>query len=165
MGAPAATAVTAMPPAGSYTVNDTLLVEVWVEEVNNLYGLDIQLSFDPARLRVVDPLPGTPLVELTPRSDLLLPQAIVRREADNAAGTVWYAATQINPAEPVSGSGAVVAFTVEMLSAGAADLIVTNMELSDRDGMPIPAVGNNAYYIITIDHKVFLPLVQNHSVP
>lgn len=140
--------VVVYPATGSYEVGDTIAVEVWVEDVVNLYGVDIRLAFDPSLLQVVDAAPGIPGVQITPRSDILSPDFVIRREADNAAGTVWYAATQVNPTPPASGSGALFSFSFVTIAEGVTHVLVTNFQLADPNGMLIPAQASGAVYQI-----------------
>lgn len=156
-------ALRVVPAAGSYLVGETIFVEVWVEDVVDLYAVDIKLAFDAGRLQVQDADPNVAGVQVIPRDDLLSPDLIVRREADNGAGTVWYAVTQLNPQEPVSGSGALFAFTFETVMPGTAAVTVTEMTLSTRDGKIIPANAYGAAYELTggggESYKLFLPVV------
>lgn len=157
-----------LPASGSYLVGDTIPVEVWVEDVVNLYAVDIQLAFDATRLQVQDADPNLPGVQVIPRADLLLPDFIVRREANNEAGTIWYAATQINPHEPVSGSGAIFAFTLDLVLEGTAEITISEVILSTIDGEPIPVAFFGATYEVKnsespLDEKLFLPAIESNT--
>ncbi len=143
--------VSVRPMRGNYRVGELIMVEVWVENITNLYGADVRLTFDPAKLTVVDADPARPGVQVTPRADLLSPDFVVRREADNQAGTIWYAATQINPREPASGSGALFAFSLRALSPGLHSVRIQHQQLSTRDGELIPVNTQDARYWASID--------------
>ncbi len=143
--------VAVYPADGSYTVGTPIDVEVWVEDVVNLYGVDIRLAFDPTKLQVIDANPALPGVQVQPRDDILSPDFIIRREADNEAGTVWYAVTQINPSPPASGSGALFSFSFDTIGAGITEVIVTNYQLADPNGMIIPAQPSGAVYELVGD--------------
>lgn len=155
-GPDAAAAVRVLPAGGTYPVGAEIDVEVWVEDVEDLYGADVQLTFDPTRLRVVGPV--------TPRDDLLSPDLVVKQEADNDLGTVWYAVTQLNPSEPASGSGALFSFTLQTLAAGdPVPVDVDDAQLANRDGEFIPAAAHGAQYAVGEGYRVFLPLaMKNH---
>ena len=64
----------------------------------------MRAKFDPAVLEVVDANPAQDGVQIVPGS-FLKPDFVVRSLADNAAGTIWYASTQVSPTLPVSGTG------------------------------------------------------------
>jgi hypothetical protein len=140
--------VVVRPPIGSYQVGDTIAVEVWVEDVVDLYGVDVRLAFDASRLQVVDADPGLPGVQVQPRPDFLTPNFVIKREADNEAGVVWYAVTQVNPSPPVSGSGVLFSFTFETIAPGETAVAVTNYQLADQKGLILPAQPRGASYQI-----------------
>ena len=117
----------------------TAAVEVRVEDVQDLYGLDIRLSFDPAAIQVVDADPATDGIQVQPGS-LLSPDFVVRNTADNQDGTVWFALTQLNPTQEVSGSGAAFIVTFAGKSAGSSSPIsFTYVKMAQRSGEEIPA--------------------------
>ena len=51
---PASAMVTFLPSPVSVSGCDTVPVQVWVNDVESLYGVDIEVQFDPAVLEVVD---------------------------------------------------------------------------------------------------------------
>ena len=75
------------------------LVEVTLDGVSGLYGLDIRLEFDPTLLEVIDADGGKDGVQVSP-GQIPSPDFTVRNEVDNAAGGVWYAATP--PTMPIA---------------------------------------------------------------
>lgn len=114
-------------------------VEVRVENVQDLYGLDIRLRFDPSVVEVVDEDPATEGVQVRP-GDLLHPDLIVRNVADNAEGTIWFALTQLNPSEAVSGSGTAFVVTFRGKRAGfGSPLSITYQKMASREGAVISA--------------------------
>jgi len=76
---------------------------------------------------------------------------------DNDAGTVNLVNTQINPAEPASGSGALftVVFRADAEGATAA-LLLSKVELTDRDGQLIPCDTRGGAVRLG-DYQLFLP--------
>ena len=151
--------VRVLPADGSYLDGGTIAVEVWVENVEQLYGADVRLAFDTAHLAVVDANPSAPGVQLVPRGDLMSPDFVIKNEADNQAGTIWYAATQLNPHEPVTGSGAIVAFTFQAQGVGPAVVDVQYRKLARRDGTEIPANAAGASYQIKESFRLYVPIV------
>lgn len=149
--------VTIHPAAGTYAARDIFTVEVWVENVTSLYGADIQLQFDPAAFQALDSNPLLPGTQVKLRSDLLKPGFIIHREANNQAGTIWYANSQANPALPVSGSGALFEFKFVAISNGVFPLSIHSQQLSDKSGIPISSSAQGAIYTLS-GYKLFLPL-------
>jgi hypothetical protein len=130
-------------------INQTITVTIYVENAGELYGADVRLAFDPTVLQVVDADPSAAGVQIAPRADLLKPDFVVKRKACNAAiagdpdcptgGLVWYAATQVNPSAPVTGSGALAAITFRRIAQGEAYLRISYQELVTRTGQAIAA--------------------------
>ncbi|MBC7265226.1 MAG: hypothetical protein H5T64_12855 [Chloroflexi bacterium] len=117
----------------------TAAVEVRVENVRDLYGLDIRLSFDPSVVEVVDADPTTDGVQVRP-GDLLSVDFVIRNTADNEKGTIWFALTQLNPSEAVNGSGTAYIITFKGKRAVASSpLTITYQKMATRTGETIPA--------------------------
>ncbi len=158
-GAATDTWVRVLPSSGTYSEGEQIAVEVWIEDVVALYGADVRLAFDAGRLAVLDADPSLPGVQVVPGYDLLSPDLVIRNEADNQAGTVWYAATQINPSPPVTGTGVLFSLTFQTLYAGEAPVEVSYERLSTIDGTEIPASSAGAVYLVEGPYRRFLPSV------
>ncbi len=116
-----------------------LTVALYVENVADLYGVQLQLSFNPSIAQVVDADPGTPGVQIQPLASFLSPDFVVYRSADNSTGIIAYAATQIYPHTPVSGSGPLAAITFQPVANGTFSMPFSTALLVDIDGLVIPA--------------------------
>ena len=121
-------------------VTNTLTVDIFVENVAGLYGADIQLMFDTTAAQVVDADPNMPGVQIQPLAGFLSPDLVVRRQADNNSGLIWYAVTQLNPSPPVSGSGALARVTFQPQSTAAFTMPVTNHQLAAVGGVPLASL-------------------------
>jgi hypothetical protein len=139
LGKPLDTTIHLSPSSGFLPINEEFEVEVWVSNVTDLYGLDIQLAFDPTRFEIIDANPAVAGVQIIPRNDLLSPDLVVKNVADNTQGSIWYAVTQLNPTPAVSGSGAVFAFKLRPLKPGSGEFSFDSFKLASRDGEVIPA--------------------------
>ena len=141
-------------------LNEEIEVEVWVSDVTDLYGLDVQLVFDPTRFEIIDADPFMAGVQVIPRNDLLSSDLVIKKEADNTIGTIWYAVTQLNPTPAVSGSGAAFAFKLRPLMLGAGEFSFDSFKLANRDGEIIPATAAPVTYQVTdaATKLIFLPL-------
>jgi hypothetical protein len=117
----------------------TTAVEVRVENVQDLYGLDVRLSFDPAVVEVADADPVADGIQAQP-GDLLSVDFVLRNEADNEEGTIWFALTQTNPSPEVSGSGVAFIITFVGKDAGSSSpASITYAKIVERNGEKIPA--------------------------
>ena len=74
------------------------------DDVTNLFGLDIRLRFNADMVQVEDGNPSKAGIQVLP-GEFPVADFEVKNVVDNEAGTIWYAVTQLNPREPVSGSG------------------------------------------------------------
>jgi len=119
-------------------VGSASTVTVTVDQVQSLYGLDIRLSFDPEKAQILDADSGKDGEQVIP-GDLLSLDFMVRNTVDNVEGTVWYAVTQVNPSQPVSGDGMAFSFDVQAISNGDCPIDVTYVKFADREGNALPA--------------------------
>jgi hypothetical protein len=131
-------------------VGQTTTATLRVDDIEELYGSDVRLAFDPQFIEVVDADPGRDGVQITPVEDFLQPDWILRQVADNLDGTVWYAATQLNPTEPVAGSGALAEFALRGRAAGATSIRVTYHKLVRRDGSQIETTAEDASFDVLV---------------
>jgi len=133
------TTITLQPSSATIQDCETIQIKIWINDVADLYGADVRLSFDPAVLEVVDADPGEPGVQLE-NGGFLVPQLYVAlNAADNTLGTIKYAATQLNPTPPANGSGILAIIRFKAKTVGSADLHFTYTKLADRDGNTLPA--------------------------
>ncbi|MBN1315971.1 MAG: hypothetical protein JXA42_10900 [Anaerolineales bacterium] len=134
------TSVTLSPADGTLVGCDTLTIEIWVNDVVDLYAADVRLAFDPDKLEVV---------QMNPSSDLLQPDYVVRNQYDNINGATWYALTQINPTPPVSGSGVLIEILFKGKGIGTTGVTLDYVKLARGDGTSIPAGIEDATVEIT----------------
>ncbi len=139
--APQATIVRCDPATVAGPLGSTVDIDIYVENVVDLYGADVRLGFDPAKLQVVDADPGTDGVQITPLDTFLSPDFVVRKGLGYAEDpdVIWYAVTQVNPSEAVSGSGPLARITFTALEAGSFTLPITYHKLARRDSLEIPS--------------------------
>ncbi len=120
-------------------VGDTVTVDIRIKDVTDLYGIDVRLSFDPALLEAQD-ADGDPANGVQVQGGSFpAPDFVVKNEADNGAGTIWYAVSQMSPTEPISGTGVVASVTFKGLVAGISPVEFTYQKIVKRNGDPIPA--------------------------
>ncbi len=126
-------------------------VDVWVNNVVAAYGVDVRISYDPAKLMVIDQDVYSYGTQIQPLNGFMKPDFIMRQVACNAldpadpfcdeaaeVGTIWYAFTQVNPTPEVSGSGAIARITFRAVGAGLSPLDFFYSKMSDRNGVTIP---------------------------
>lgn len=154
---PEAAIVRCDPVTLSSAVGLTASVTIFVQDVADLYGLDVRLLFDPAVVQVIDADPTAAGVQIEPLGGFLAPDFVVRRTADNTTGLVRYAATQVFPSQPVSGSGAVARIDLVATRPGIVTVPFTQVELVSNDGGVIPVTTQACTWQFSQRH--YLPLV------
>jgi hypothetical protein len=117
---------------------DTVTVAIRIENATRLYGAEVHLAFDQARLEVQDADPDTEGVQIQ-AGDFPSPDFVVQNQADNVKGTIDYAATQLAPREAVDGSGVLATVTVKGKDKGTSSLTFVGAKLADPDGQEIPS--------------------------
>ena len=150
----------AAPTGAGQTVD----LEIRVEEVTDLYGGRIQLSFDPTVLQVVDadPSDGAPGVQIRP-GDFLDPfhQFVLVNRADNSAGTIDFAVTQLHPATARSGSGVLATVTFEVVGQSSSAVHLVGVRLGDDtrpDPLEIPTQTRDALVTEGGGVRIYLPV-------
>jgi len=110
-------------------------VLITVDDAAALYGIDIRLAFDPALLEALDLDEGKDGVQVG-GGEYPYPDFVVKNVVDNAAGTIWYAVTQLNTShpEPANGSGTVITIRFRGKSQGTTTIDLTHVEPVDRHG-------------------------------
>jgi len=118
-------------------------LDIVLENAQDVYGIDVRASFDPAVVEVVDADPSRDGIQIIPGS-FLKPDFMVRNVADNAAGTLQYVLTQVNPSQPVTGTGVVcsVQFRGKLLGQESA-LTIGFVEIANRRGVKLSVRGQN----------------------
>jgi hypothetical protein len=160
------------PLQSSAVVGQTIVVNMYLQDVVGLYAADIQLSFDPEILQVQDANPDAPGVQIQPLTSFFVPGFIIKQKACNApdlgdpdcqaGGLAWYAAAQLNPSPPATGSGALAAITFKAVKAGDSQLVISYVQLSDSNGVPISSThldGTVHVSDLTISHYLYLPVI------
>lgn len=120
----------------SFIIDDCGYIDLYIrlEDVNNLYAVDVKVLFDPAIVEAVDLDPDVEGVNLKPVNELINGAYWVNNSVDNATGEVHYAVTMFNPSEPANGSGNIARIRLRAKGTGNGLISVTEATLSDRDG-------------------------------
>ena len=117
---------------------EAVTVAIHIENATRLYGVEVHLAFDPARLQVQDADPNKEGVQIQ-AGNFPSPDFVVQNQADNAKGTIDYAVTQLAPREAVDGSGVLATVTVKGKDKGTSSLTFVGAKLANPDGQEIPS--------------------------
>lgn len=119
-------------------VGETVTISVILsEDVENLYGFDIELKWDPATLEYISHVVMAP-VESYSQGVLHDPTFSLKDEVDTSAGICWIARSSMPPAEPFNGNGVFFTITFKVLSTSNENPFqLVSVALSDDAGQPI----------------------------
>lgn len=138
----ATTIVLLEPSTATVNVDETVVVNIRIEDVTDLFGADVRLSYDPTVVEVVDAntlVPGTQIAS-GDFPDISSGMGFVAQNTVNAEeGTIGYAMTLLSPAEPVSGRGTLASITFRGQASGDSAVNFTSVLLSDVNANQIPA--------------------------
>lgn len=120
-------------------VGETAQLVVDIVDVQELYGVDLLIKFDPDVLEVVDAYTGQEGTQVD-FGTFLDSGLEIRNIVDNTTGTVRFAMTQLNPSLPKSGSGQLVVITFKGKKVSSSSPITfEKVQLARRDGIEIQA--------------------------
>ena len=137
------TVVKILPQTVKLRVGDRVTVDVVIEQASELFGAEVHLSFDPEVLEVVDADSTKEGIQIEPGT-LPAPDFVVQNTADNQAGTVDYALTQLKPSEPRSGDGLLARVTFRGKRAASSQILLEQFVLADIQGTAIEALPQHA---------------------
>ena len=118
----------------------TIQVPVYIRGVQELYGVDLTLEFDPDVVQVIDQDPAMEGIQVS-LGKFLDPGLLLFNIADNEEGTIRFTMSQYNPSEPKSGEGILLLISFEGLTESKTNLEVTSVSLATREGAEIASRG------------------------
>ena len=144
------TVVRVSPDYQEVDPGETFSVAIEIDNVTDLYGFDVAISYDPAAI-ALDRVEYGDFLEIG-----------IGLLADEAPGTARCILSQTSPQEPKSGSGTLCIFYfVAGDSDGESDLTFNLIELSDRDGKILTTETANGFVQIgepKSGSEVYIPL-------
>jgi hypothetical protein len=132
-----------VPQTLKIRVGEVATVDLTVEQVSDLFGAQVHLTFDPAVLEVVDADTSEEGIQIEPGT-LPTPDFVVQNVANNQAGTIDYALTQLKPSEPRSGDGLLARVTFRGKKAASTQILLEQFMLADVEGKAIEALPQHA---------------------
>jgi hypothetical protein len=135
--AQAVAAVRLDPAALSLDEGELAEVRVLVENVTDLAGAEVHLSFDPDVVEVVDADPDEEGIQIA-HGGFLDADFVAQNRADPSTGRIDYAVARMPPHEPADGSGPLAVITLRLVGSGEAVLTLQDVLLADPEGYPIP---------------------------
>jgi LysM repeat protein len=141
-------AVARLEPATSQlNMGGSITVQIRLDNVANLSGVDLELRFNPTVLQVQDLDPAEEGFQIQP-GDFLNRDFVADNSADNAAGIIYYSITLPDSVAPVNGSGLLASVTFRANNAGISDLFFEPIELFDNNRQPIQVTRQSGQVIV-----------------
>lgn len=122
--------------SNEYKIGDEITVDLVVKDMIPVYGVELEMSYDPDKLEVIDMKPDVEGVQVGPGNffDLNQKSFPLQNDADNANGIVKYAVSLLNPAPSSSGEGVVAQVAFRAKSPGRTELCVEKCKFGTREG-------------------------------
>jgi hypothetical protein len=118
-----------------------LVINLVLANVIDLYGAEIQLSYDPTQLQVRDDNSRLEGVQITPGPLLALDNRfVVKNTADAESGLITFAFTLLRPAPPISGEGVLATIVFEIKGTGPFSIAIIEAQMSSSQLEPIPVI-------------------------
>ncbi|MFA7628492.1 MAG: cohesin domain-containing protein [Candidatus Dojkabacteria bacterium] len=135
-------------------------IPIDIEDVVDLYGIEIELEFDPTFWEFEDADPRREGIQPA-IGTFLDPGMTLFSIIDMEEGRIHLVMSQVNPSEAKSGDGNILVLYASALKTGVTSFEVTKVELSTRDGIGIEVEGVDGE--VTIENEA--PLVTATSIP
>jgi hypothetical protein len=111
------------------------ILHILLVNAEAIYGIDLQATFDPAVVEVMDANSKQAGIQMT-SGEFLKPDFVVRNLADNQAGTLRYVVTQLKPTPPANGKGIILSIQFRGKLAGhSTPLTFASAVVADRHGV------------------------------
>lgn len=138
MRAQSPTVVSVQPAALRLGINERSSLVITINRARDLFAYDLQLSFDPNVIQLLDADPDAPGTQVQPAGLLDAGSGFtIVNKVDNKTGLLSYAMTLLAPADPVSGDGSLVELQVRPVSLGQSPLSLSVI-LASNDGLELP---------------------------
>jgi hypothetical protein len=113
-------------------------VQIWVYNVKDLYGVDLEIKFDPGKLQVADANIRMAGIQIQP-GQAPVPDFVAINSVDNRKGLIRYVATQLGETSPFNGSGLVATIVWQRDADLHAVVSLAAVRLVNQDARPIEA--------------------------
>ena len=150
------------PTVITTSIGSPATVDVWVQDVDDLYGGGFQLDFNPSVVKVQDANPFEEGVQIELGSWLARQQEAAN-SVDNATGEIDYFVSQSRPATAKDGSGILARMTFVGVANGSSDLQFTRQQLVDDEETIISATTQDGQVVVAGGAHIYLPLVLRGS--
>ncbi len=136
---------------------NTLVVEVHLDNASDVTGADIQLQYNPAQLRAQDANPRLEGNQISPGPLLAgAEQFIVANNVSTQTGQIEFAMILLPPTPPIAGEGVLATVTFDVLSPDPVSIEIISAELVSSKQSLLPVATQNLH-LNAADMKTLAP--------
>lgn len=123
-----------------------LIVNIIVADVADLYGVELQLRYNPAQLRVRDNDPRLEGIQIKPGPLIDFGNRfVVQNSANPETGLIDFAFTLLRSADPINGEGVLATIVFEILGGGPFSVEVSAAQLVASTFSAIPVATSSLF--------------------
>lgn len=122
---------------GQVNAGETFELVIEISQVSGLYAFQFELAYPREQVALQDSIPGQSGTNFS-LGNFLKPDFVAQNAVDEKTGKGTLAVTQVNPSQPVDGSGVLARVQVKALKAGAVSFQFNNISLVDGNMAMIP---------------------------
>ena len=128
-----------VPAPLSLYVGQTASISVWIQNAANVFSYNLQMSFDPSKVQVLDADPSLPGVQVRKGNFLFPPQTqSTLNIVDNTVGRINFNNSLLDPASSISGDGILLSFELQAIGSGTSTLGFYQIDLISPGGVYLP---------------------------
>jgi len=145
--APTSSTVVRFDAPSTVAAGSTFTVKVQLDNVKELAGDEVYISFNPAILEAQDADPAKSGIQVA-MGALLKPDFVAQNLVETNRGKISFAVVQLPPNQPVSGSGILATVTFKAKMAGSSPLTFDVVNLANTAGTPIDHAVQNGQILV-----------------
>ena len=131
------------PTSQTIGVGAQTTVTLYLQDVQDLFGYQTAIVFDPSLLEVIDADLGKAGVQVE-LGTFLKPDFTQQNNADNNVGAIICVVSQVAPSPAVSGSGTLLTITFRGKAQGTSSVRFTELKMSNSGGTEIAVTRQDA---------------------
>ena len=144
------------PAPQQVEVGGVASVQLRLEDVNNLYGIEVHLTFDASLVQIEDDDAARDGVQIAV-GDIPYPEFSVQNMVDNMGGRLDYAVVQLGPRPAASGSGVVATIRFRGVSEGTSPIRFTSAKLASPEGSEIAVTLHEGSIVVVSTPSATMP--------
>ena len=135
------------PISQNIAVGQQTTVTLRLQNVNDLYGYQTAIVFNPSVLEVIDADTAKAGIQVA-LGTFLQAGVVPQNSADNSVGTIVCVVSQLAPAGAVSGSGDLLTITFRGKVQGHSEVRFTDLKMAQPNGVAITVTRQDAQIIV-----------------